>query len=66
MVKSILKDVEFDTDSLVSCVEPKVNQSIFPDEKVSTLHSTSIQSDGRQNIGVCFLDLVSHYSTSMR
>ena len=26
MVKSILKDVELDTDSVVSCVEPKVNQ----------------------------------------
>ena len=26
MVKSILTDVELDTDSLVSCVEPKVNQ----------------------------------------
>ena len=26
MVKSILTDVELDTDSKVSCVEPKVNQ----------------------------------------
>ena len=37
MVKSILTDVEFDTDSLVSCVEPKVNQ-IVKENSVGECH----------------------------
>ena len=37
MVKSILTDVELDTDSLVSCVEPKVNQ-IAKENSVSEYH----------------------------
>ena len=37
MVKSILTDVELDTDSLVSCVEPKVNQ-IAKENSVAEYH----------------------------